>query len=64
MELKEIDPDPAGDCGRTPLWWAAVGGHEGVAKMLLERNGVNPDTADIYKETPLAMAALKGMRES
>ena len=32
-------------------------------KILLERDGVNPDIADIYGRTPLSRAAEKGSEE-
>jgi len=48
------------DCtGRTPLAWAARNGHEGVVKILLERN-VDPDRADKNNLAPLGWAAIKG----
>jgi ankyrin repeat domain-containing protein 50 len=31
---------------RTPLWWAAVRGHEAVVKLLLETGKVNVDSKD------------------
>jgi len=42
---------------RTPLIWAAWNGHEGVVKMLLARDGINPDTPDKLGQTPLCHAA-------
>ena len=52
----------AGDCtGMTALTWAAERGHKEDVKMLLEREEVNPNKADIkYGRTPLAWAAEKG----
>jgi len=48
------------DCtGRTPLAWAARNGHEGVVKILLERN-VDPDRADKNNLAPLGWACIKG----
>jgi len=48
------------DCtGRTPLAWAARNRHEGVVKILLERN-VDPDRADKNNLAPLGWAAIKG----
>ena len=45
--------------GRTALVWAAVRGHEDVAKILLRRKDVNPNTADTeYGRTPLLWAAM------
>jgi len=47
--------------GNTALAWASGGGHEGVVKILLERNDVNPNTADTeYGLTPLSLAAKGG----
>ena len=49
------------DCsGSTPLSWAARNGHEGVAKMLLEQEGVDPNLADVLVRTPLGSAAAGG----
>ena len=39
--------------GQTPLMSAAWGGHEGVVKMLLARDNVNPDKPNISGRTPL-----------
>ena len=47
--------------GITPLVWAAICGQEEVAKLLLERQTVNPDKPDGYfRRTPLSWAAMKG----
>jgi len=46
--------------GNTAIAWAARRGHEGVVRMLLERNDVNPDKADKWTRTPLARAAKNG----
>jgi len=46
--------------GQTPLSWAAAIGHEGVVKMLLEREDVNPDAGTIYGRSPLSWAAKSG----
>ena len=50
------------DClGVTPLIWAATCGQEEVAKMLLERQTVNPDMPDKYPgRTALSWAAVMG----
>ncbi|KAG0135462.1 ankyrin repeat-containing domain protein [Tuber indicum] len=62
LDRGEVNPDQADTSyGRTPLWWAALGGHEGVVKMLLDRGDVNPDQADTsYGRTPLSLAASRG----
>jgi len=47
--------------GRTALWLAAEGGHEGVVKLLLGREGIDTNTADIaFGLTPLCLAAGRG----
>ena len=33
-------------CGNTSLAWAALNGHKGVAKILLERDDVNQEKPD------------------
>ena len=44
--------------GKTPLFWATHGGHEGVVNMLLKRDDINPDTCGKYgSSTPLSEAA-------
>ena len=49
--------------GRGPLAWAARNGHEGVVKILLGREEVNPDRSDNDGLTPLSRAALNGHEE-
>jgi len=50
-----------GDCdGNTPLVWAAWSGHEGVVKILLRRDDVNPDNSGRDMHTPLSSAASYG----
>ena len=49
--------------GITPLIWAAICGQEGVAKLLLERQTVNPDMSDKGEPSPraaLSWAATMG----
>ena len=52
------------DCaGYTPLSWATYNGHEGVVKLLLSRNDVDPDRPDDQSSTPLLWAALNVREE-
>ena len=47
--------------GRTPLSWAAGAGHEAVVKLLLAKDGIDPDLKDIQSSrTPLSWAAGGG----
>jgi len=49
------------DClGNTPLLWAANSGHEGVVKILLGRDDVNPDKPATWGLTPLSFAVRNG----
>ena len=61
LEMKEWDVNATDCTGSTPLAWAARGGYEGVVKMLLELEGINPDKADTkFERTPLSWAAENG----
>ena len=40
--------------------WAAYYGHEGIVKMLLRRDEVNPDQPDNQGQVPLWYAAENG----
>ena len=52
-----VEADSETKDGRTPLWWAAEGGHEAVVKLLLRKGGVNPNAKDDQRKTPLLVAA-------
>ena len=49
--------------GSTPLSWAARSGHEGVVKLLLEREDVDPDGPDKNDLAPLGWAVVRGHEE-
>jgi len=56
-----VNPDSLCSASQTPLSWAARNGHEGIVKLLLERNDVNPDIPDkLQGQTPLSWAARNG----
>jgi ankyrin repeat protein len=46
--------------GRAPLSWAAENGDEAVMKLLLAKEGVDPDSKDKDGQTPLSWAAVNG----
>jgi len=49
------------DCtGSAPLVWAALNGHEGVVRVILSRDDINPDQCGMYGRTPLWCAAFYG----
>ena len=61
LEMKEWDVNARDNASCTPLMWAAIRGHEGVVKMLLERGDVDPDlTEDQWGRTPLEWAIYTG----
>ena len=61
LETNKWDVQATDFHGNTAISWAARRGHEGVVKILLERNDINPDTADNgYGRTPLSRAAENG----
>ena len=55
VEMEGCDINQVDRGGSTPLVWAARNGHEGVVKILLSRDDVNPDKPDNSSETPLWM---------
>jgi len=46
--------------GDTPLAWAAANGHEGVVKILLGRDDIDPNKPGKDDQTPLLRAARNG----
>ena len=44
LEQGEINPDEPNNHGLTPLWCAVRNWYEGVVKVLLGRNDINPNT--------------------
>jgi len=60
VEVEGCDINQKDCVGNTPLVWAAWNGHEGVVKILLERDDVGPDKPDHRSETPLFKAAEGG----
>ena len=46
--------------GWTPLSWAAINGHEGVVRLLAEREDVEADSKNKDGNTPLSCAAING----
>jgi len=55
---KDVNPDtPNTKYGQTALSWAAYNGHEGIVKLLLEREDFNPNSSDKFGQTPLTLAA-------
>ncbi len=55
--LEERNLDVRNGDDQTPLSQAAGEGHEAIVRLLLNTEGVNPDSKDRYGETPLAHAA-------
>jgi hypothetical protein len=55
------DPDVKDTDGQSPLSWAAANGREAVVKLLLAKEGVDPDSKDGWDgQTPLSWAAKNG----
>ena len=55
--MEQRQPDKPDIDGRTPIWYAVWGGHEGLVKILLGQDDINPDKSDIDGRTPLWCAA-------
>ena len=61
LGMREWDVNAADCTGNTALTWAAMIGHDGAVKRLLERKDVNPDKPDTKRGvTPLSWAAENG----
>ena len=61
LERKDINPDtPDTKYGQTPLLWAAEQGHEGIVRLLLGRNDVDPNSSCKSGRTPLTLATENG----
>ena len=60
VEVEGCDINQKDCVGNTPLLWAALNGHEGVVKILLEQDHVSPDRPDRDDQTPLGHAARYG----
>lgn len=58
--LQDADVESRDDDGRTPLSYAAEGGHEAIVMLLLETDKINADSKDVYGNTPLLYAAREG----
>jgi ankyrin repeat protein len=57
---KNVNVESVDDSGQTSLSWAAGNGHEGVAKLLLDKNADIESKVNIYSQTPLSWAAKNG----
>ena len=60
VEMEGCDINETDCGGNTPLVWAARNGHEGVVKILLSWDDVNPNKPDNNGESPLSGAAQTG----
>jgi ankyrin repeat protein len=50
---KEADVESEDEDGHKPLLIDAANGHEGVVRLLLAKDGVNPDSEESRRRTPL-----------
>ena len=60
IEMEGCDVNQSDCMGSTALLWAAQQGNEGVVKLLLARNDVNPDKPNNEGKTPLWIACHNG----
>jgi hypothetical protein len=58
----EHDPNVKDSYGRTPLWYAAQGGHEAVVKLLLAADGVDPDGGKGFFDVDVTTLALRATK--
>ncbi|KAI8946693.1 ankyrin repeat-containing domain protein [Xylaria longipes] len=58
-----IDIDLKDSWGRTPLLYAAWGGHRAVVELLLSTGKVAVDLTDNWGQTPLSLAAQEGYQD-
>ena len=60
IEVEGCDINQRDCVDNTPLVWAAIGGHERVVEMLLERGDISPDKPGEDSQTPLWFGAWNG----
>jgi len=58
-DVNAVDAD-----GRTPLVLATIGGHEDVARLMIERKGCDVNTVDTTQRTCLFYAAQCGLADT
>lgn len=58
-----VSLDHVDQFGQSPLSRAARNGHEGVAKMLLEQNNINPETVDTEYGQEVLLGTAKSKEE-
>jgi len=56
LDTDKVEADSKDWGGRTPLLWAAAGGHKEVVKLLLDTDKVKADSEDNYGRTSLSEA--------